>query len=227
MIIKIWHRGACWYAPENTLKSFKKVIDLWIKNTELDIHLSKDWKIVVIHDDSLERTTNWIWKITNFNYEHLKKLNVLENEKIPLLSEVLDLLWKNITINIELKGKGTPKVLNELFNDYIKNKWWNKNNFMVSSFDFKLLSEFKKINNHNIRVSILLESLENIKLDELLLNNYYSINLYYRIITKDIVKQIHGFWKKVFVYTVNNLDTINSLKKIWVDWIFSDYPDRI
>src|SRR3990167_6132033 len=102
-ILKIGHRGAKGYEPENTLISFQKAIDLKVDGIELDVHLSLDGEIMVIHDETIDRTTPNIGFVKNNTSSDLKELG------IPTLIEVLDLTNQKCFINIELKGIGTAK----------------------------------------------------------------------------------------------------------------------
>ncbi len=122
MVTKIGHRGAMGYAPENTLKSFKKALELNINCVELDVHACKSGELAVIHDDEVDRTTNGKGYIAEKDLNEVKILDAGEGEKIPLLSEVLDLIDKRIKINIELKAEGTAKPVYEMIEDYMKNK---------------------------------------------------------------------------------------------------------
>lgn len=104
------HRGASAYAPENTLLSFQKAVDMNADGVELDIQLTKDGEIVVIHDEWLDRTSNGTGWVKDYPLEELKKLEFnqnfpeLDHASIPTMQEVLDLLKPTkLRIDIELK----------------------------------------------------------------------------------------------------------------------------
>ena len=111
--VKIWsHRGATEYAPENTLEAFEMAVKLGADGVELDIHLTKDGEIVVIHDERLERTSNGKGFVKDYTLEQLRELDfsrgtAFSGEKryvIPTLREVFELIRPTgLTINIELK----------------------------------------------------------------------------------------------------------------------------
>ena len=100
-ILKIGHRGAKGYEPENTLIAFQKAIDFKVDGIELDVHLSSDGEIIVIHDETIDRTSDGKGFVNQFTAFELKKYG------IPKLVEVLDLTNQKCFINIELKGIGT------------------------------------------------------------------------------------------------------------------------
>ena len=118
-IVKIGHRGAKGYEPENTLIAFEKAIDLNVDGIELDVHLSLDKEIMVIHDETIDRTTNEIGFVKNFTSSHLRELG------IPKLSEVLSVINRQCFVNIELKGIETAKPVVELIENYILKKTGN------------------------------------------------------------------------------------------------------
>ena len=124
MFLHIGHKGAAGYAPENTLASFQKALDLGVDMIELDVHKSKSGEIVVIHDDTVDKITNGKGKVGELTLKELKKLDVhfgsetkltrpmsgaeqIRKEKIPTLKEVLDLVNGKIKINIEIKARDT------------------------------------------------------------------------------------------------------------------------
>ena len=108
---KVWaHRGASGYAPENTLESFKMAMDMKADGVELDVQLTKDNELVVIHDETIDRTSNKTGFVKDYTLAELKSFNFNNgNEKyeyaqIPTLKEVFQLLKpSNMVINIELK----------------------------------------------------------------------------------------------------------------------------
>lgn len=226
MMLKIGHRGACGYEPENTLLSFKKALDLGVDIIELDVHLSKDKKLIVIHDNTLDRTTNGKGYVSDKTLKELKKLKLEKGEKIPTLKEVLDLINRKVKVNIELKEKGTSKLVFELIKYYINNKNWEYNDFLISSFDYNLLLEFSKLTD-KIKMSFLIDNIPKNLFEMIKTLNILSINPSFEIINKSLVDTIHKHNMKVFVWTVNNKKNIDFVKSLKVDGIFSNYPDRI
>ena len=109
MIHNIAHRGACAYEPENTLRAFERAIEMGATMIELDVHLSQDGHPVVIHDDDLSRTANGSGRIRDMSLEQIKGFNVGQGERIPTLSEVIELARGRVELYIELKGQRTPE----------------------------------------------------------------------------------------------------------------------
>jgi glycerophosphoryl diester phosphodiesterase len=224
-MLKIAHRGASGYEPENTLRSFSRALAMNVDAIELDVHLTKDKKLVVIHDNSVGRTTNGKGWVKNFTFKQLRKLDAGLDEKIPTLKEVFDLVDKKVFINIELKGKNTAKPVAKLIEQYVKKGWWY-NHFIISSFDFKELESFYKTNK-KVRIGVLFEINPNDFFKKAPLVNAYSINFPMKLVTKKYVTKARKQGLKLLVWTVNTKKDIAKMKKLKVDGIFCNFPDRI
>lgn len=143
-IQKIGHRGAKGHLAENTLESIELALSFGVDAIEIDVHRCKSGELVVIHDFTLDRTTNGSGEITEYNLVELKELLVEEKYKIPLLTEVLDLIEGKCGINIELKGTNTAKGTCDIVRDYVENKGWSYSDFILSSFQNNELYEVFK-----------------------------------------------------------------------------------
>ncbi|MDD5109585.1 MAG: glycerophosphodiester phosphodiesterase family protein [Patescibacteria group bacterium] len=226
MFMKIGHRGAMGYAPENTLQSFRKALTLGVDMVELDVYICKTGELVVIHDDKVDRTTNGHGYVIEKTYQELRSLNAGAGENIPSLQEVFDLIDRKAIINIELKGLGTAKPVSELITWYINNKNWESTDFLVSSFNHYELKAFRRLN-PKIPIGALITGIPigYAKFAEQL--NAYSINPCIEFITKEFVDDAHARNIKVFVWTVNDQDDIERMKRLDVDGMFSNFPDRL
>lgn len=143
--IIIGHRGAAAHAPENTISSIKKALELHVPMIEFDVHQCASGELVVIHDFSVDRTTNGTGLVADMTYSQLRELTIEGNEHIPTLPEVLDTINKKAIAVIELKGQNLAKAVADVINEYIKNKDWSYNNFLIVSFDHAQLQEIKKL----------------------------------------------------------------------------------
>lgn len=225
MIIKIGHRGAMGYEPENTLISFQKAINLKVDMIEFDVHLCKTGKVVVIHDDKVNRTTDGNGYVSEKSLKELRELNINKNQKIPTLQETLDLIDKKVKVNIELKGKNTAKPVFQIIKKYVNEKGWFYGDFFISSFDLGELTHFYKLI-PEAKLGYIIKKPTN--LTQLLQNiKLYSVNISVKHLTKDLVNELHKKGIKVFVWTVNDKKEIKRIKSLKVDGIISDYPDRI
>lgn len=226
MVTKIGHRGAMGYAPENTLNSFQKALELKVDVIELDVHICKSGELVVIHDSKVDRTTNGKGYVLEKTLAELKKLKTDNNQRIPTLIEALDLIERKAIINIELKATGTAKPVVKLIEDYVINKSWQYDDFTISSFNHYELKELKEVN-PKIKIGALMAGIpigfaefgEKIKAD--------SVNLDLEFINQEFVDDAHQRGLKVYVRTVNDLNDIAKMKNFNVDGICSNFPDKL
>ena len=218
--LSIAHRGASGYKPENTLIAFQKAIDFKVDGIELDVHLSSDGEIMVIHDETIDRTTNGKGFVKNCTSLQLKKL------EIPTLIEVLELVNRNCFINIELKGMQTAKPVIKLIEQSILDKNWNYTDFLVSSFDWKMLEEVHLLN-PKIRIGVITEEFTQAALAFAKNIKAYSIHPGYRSLTEENIALIQKNGFEVYPWTVNSAEDIQKIKSFNVNGMISDYPDRI
>jgi glycerophosphoryl diester phosphodiesterase len=111
----IGHRGAPLEAPENTLASFRRALDLGVAAVELDVQLTRDGRLAVIHDETLERTTNGCGPVADFTLAELRQLDAGQGEPIPALEEVLELARGRARLLVELKQPEAAPALLEVF----------------------------------------------------------------------------------------------------------------
>jgi len=108
----IGHRGAPFDEPENTLASFRRALELGVAAVELDVQLTKDGRLAVIHDETLDRTTNGRGPVKDFSLAELNRLDAGQGEPVPALEEVFDLVKGKAHLMVELKQpEATPALL--------------------------------------------------------------------------------------------------------------------
>jgi len=232
MVIKVGHRGAMGYEPENTLRSFKKALDIRVDMIELDVYVCKSGELVVIHDETVNRTTNGKGKVEDKTLTELKELDAGKGEKIPTLEEVLDLAnlsaqeGNKIKVNIELKGENTAEPVAKMIDKYIEEKGWSYEDFLVSSFNYKELQKFEKIES-KIKTGFLSEKTPRNFIDFAEKAGAYSVNIPIEHIDNEFVENAHDHGLKVYVWRTNSLEDIKKAKLLDVDYICSNFPDKI
>jgi len=225
MFLKIAHRGASGLEPENTLSSINKALALKADMIEIDVRLTKDKKVIVLHDDKVNRTTNGKGHVHKMTLAEIKKLDAGKGEKVPTLEEVLDTINKKTKINIEIKVKEAVRSTIRIINKYITRKKWKNSHFLISSFDHNLLLEVKKLN-PKLRIGLIIAGIPDVpKLKEKY--NPYSLNLNLTFVSELVIKESHKDKMKVFVWTVNDPEDIRLMHALNVDGLFSDFPDRL
>ncbi|MET3698512.1 glycerophosphoryl diester phosphodiesterase [Bacillus oleivorans] len=227
------HRGSKGTHPENTLAAFQKAIDLGVDGIELDVHVSKDGELVVIHDETVDRTTSGTGRIRDLTLAEIKQLDagswfssVFSDERIPTLEEVLEILnGTDILINIEIKSDIIPyenieeKVLNA-----IKNSGLNESQFIISSFNHYSLEAFKKLA-PQIETAILFM--------EILLDPWqYAANMgasalhvYEPVAFTEMAQRAMRQGFPVRVFTVNSQEHMKALMDLDLSAIMTDFPE--
>ncbi len=138
-MLKIAHRGARLQATENTLTAFEKAIESGANMVELDVQLSKDGQMMVIHDPTVDRTTDGTGFVKDLTYEELRKFRTAEGDKIPTLEEVYELCIGKIQVLTEIKAMKCLEPLARLIE-----RMGNRDEVVVQSFLHGELKEMKK-----------------------------------------------------------------------------------
>jgi glycerophosphoryl diester phosphodiesterase len=221
-MLNIGHRGAMGHEPENTLLSIQKAIELGADYVEIDVHFV-DGQLVVIHDDTLDRTTNYKGLLANYTFEELRKADAGKGQRIPILKEVVDLTKNMVGLNIELKGKGAAKPVHYLLSELTNQ---HRDNILVSSFHVSELVALRKLDN-KLRIGVLSNKRIEHVLDAGLALNAFSIHVNNKVVTKLFIDRVHQAGFKVYAYTVNTIEELLQMISCGVDGVFSNYPDRV
>ncbi len=223
---KIGHRGACGHAPENTLASMRKALELGVHGFEFDIQMSKDGEPVVIHDDTLERTTTGSGPVSDYTFKELQQCDAGGGERIPTLRNVLDLVDKRCRLFIELKADNATKPVAHILHHYVTHFGWSYEQLFVISFDHPQLVAIRVINPElrtganivGIPVSLAAIAEE---------AGAWSINPSVHHLNQALVDDAHRRKLKVITWTANDPLHIARARALGVDGIVSDYPDRL
>ncbi|MCA1553294.1 MAG: glycerophosphodiester phosphodiesterase, partial [Chloroflexi bacterium] len=140
--LNIAHRGASAHAPENTLLAFQRAIELGADLSELDLHLSKDGALIVMHDHTVERTTNGHGAIANLTLAELKQLDAGDGERVSTLPEVIDLVRGRSGLYLELIAEGTPRATVDCLR---AQRFTDRKQVIVGSFNAALVRETKHL----------------------------------------------------------------------------------
>ena len=222
----IGHRGAMGHETENTLPSIQKAMDLGVDMIEIDVFKLKSGEVVVFHDDTVDRLTNGPGSIEGYNIIELKKLIVNGGHQIPILQDVLKLIDNKVALNIELKGAGTADRVNFIMNYYINKKNWSSENFIISSLNWDELKEMRKLN-PDVAIAVLTEEnpIDAIPMAKEL--QAVAINPYFKKLDLDVANQIHDAGFKIYTWTLNEPEDIDAMKKLAVDGIITNFPERV
>ena len=225
-MLKIGHRGAKGYEPENTLVSFQKALDMQVDGIELDVHLSADGEIIVIHDETIDRTTNGNGFVNALSLHELKTFRIDGKHEIPTLKEVFDLVNQDCFINIELKSyEATDKVVS-LIEKYVAKKGWRYDRFLVSSFDWNALQQVAFLND-KIPIGVLTETDLDLALAFAKFIQAKSIHPNFHLLTKENTAKMQEKGLQVLPWTINEVEDIQKIKTFNVNGIITDFPNRI
>ncbi len=228
-MLNIAHRGASGTFPENTLSAFRAAIDADAAMCELDVQLTRDGAVVVIHDDTVERTTDGKGEVAEMTLAELQRLDAgarfrngaVKGERIPTLDEVFAVTAGRCGLNIELKAGGLEHQVAQImqardaFGDSI-----------VSSFDLEYLKKIQQLH-FNIRIALLADE----KPVDLMINavamRAHAINPRWDMVTADLCKAAHERSLKVYTWTVDADARMRALMECGVDGIMTNYPERL
>ena len=223
-LLCIGHRGAMGHAPENTLLSFRKALELGAHCVEGDVYYV-DGHLMVIHDDRLDRTTDGSGYLLEHDFAYLRSLDAGDGEKIPTLEEVFKTVDLRAGVNIELKGSGTagPVV------DFIaarRKDGWRDDLILVSSFNHTELEAVRRMD-PQIKLGVLISGPTVDAVGVAVALGAYSVHFLLKSIDRGLVDDAHSRGLRVFVFTVNDPDDIRRMDGLGVDGVFTNYPERV
>lgn len=220
----IGHRGARGHAPENTLLSIDTAIRLGAHWVEVDVQ-HHDGELWLMHDLTLERTTNGTGQLSAQPASVLRKLDAGRGELIPTLPEALDLIEQRVGVNIELKSwDGCAAAIATCLRDYLADGW-PAERFMVSSFHLPELWEFKQLM-PDVPLGVLYCG---VPLDWAGVAAEFgaaALNISAEFVDARLIADAHARGLQLNVYTVNDPAELRWVRALGVDGVFTDYPDR-
>lgn len=227
-VLRIGHRGSKGYIAENTLESIKHAILLGVDGIEIDVFKCLSGELVLSHENNLKRLTGKSGQLEKLTLGELKKFLVVGKYKIPTLTDVLQTIETPFFVNIELKGLNTAQSTSKIITNLSKSTSWRLENFIISSFNWNELEQFRSIDK-NTPVGVLLSNSmsinEAIEFGKKI--NAQAIHPNFKLLNEKTVKKIKNNGFKIYTWTVNSKNDINYMKKLKVDGIISDFPDKI
>jgi glycerophosphoryl diester phosphodiesterase len=228
------HRGFSAKYPENTMVSFEAAALAGVGMIELDITLTRDSKIVVIHDDTLDRTTNGSGLVGSYTLAELRRLDAgswfhqrFAGEKVPMLDEVLNAFVGRVMINIEIK----PNITNEFYIERIVDQTLEAvdarkaiGEVLISSFDPEILQRVAMSRHHPAIALLLEEAIEENALA--LAEKLGAVSIHPNMDTLDTeaVNRVHSRRFFVFPYNVDSEKKMRRAFKMGIDGLFADDP---
>ncbi len=220
----IGHRGASGEAPENTLCAIRRALELGVDGVEVDVHVTCDGELVVIHDATVDRTTNGCGPVVGMTLETVRQLNAGKGEKIPTLWEVIEVVAGRAWLNVELKAKGTALRVVEAVERAVRELGVPRDAFTISSFDDE---ELALAAGRGIPIGVLVAGRRRGVCRLLRRMKAASLHLSRRMVTPRRVAFARAMGVRLLVYTVNEPAEMERLAALGVDGIFTDFPDRM
>jgi len=234
----IAHRGATGYAPENTVAGFDLAVDMKADYIEIDVQRSKDGELVVIHDTSVDRTTDGTGKVGDLTFDYLRSLDAgswkgeqFAGEPIPTFEEILDRYHGKVGILIELKAPELYPGIEEQVADKLKERNLDKpqnEKIIIQSFNFESMKTMDQLL-PNVPIGVLTSNRADTTAEALQEFSAYAdwFNPSYGIVTEELVNQVHSLGMQIGSWTVRSQDAADFLFEMDVDAIITDYPDYV
>ena len=222
-MLKIGHRGACGYELENSPRSFKKALQLGVDVIETDLRLTKDAVPVLFHDATLDRVTDSTGEISTYTSDDLRRKVKLKNgEQIPTLEEFFDLIsGRGVGVFLDIKFENSEDILLRHVSPYLSNY-----QIVIGSFHPELIKNINRKQN-GIKTGVILrkfpDSIEKLVRD----TGCKVISLRYDAATQEVVRQVRKLGQELVLWTVNDPQDIEKVRRLAPDGIVSDFPDRI
>ena len=226
----IAHRGASAYAPENTLAAFDKALDLGAADVEFDVHFSADGQVVVIHDDTVDRTTNGSGAVAALTLAQLKSLDAgswfaaqFSEERIPTLVELLERYKDRLHFHIEVKGRAEH--LSEKTIDLVRDHGW-LDSVTITSFQKERLEEARAYA-PEIPAGWLAREVDESMIEQARRLRLAMICPHAGILDGELVDRLHQKGFIVRVWGVGDEDVMRRVVEAGADGMTVDFPDKL
>jgi len=232
-MIIIAHRGISGRAPENTAAAFERMIDLNVDWLETDIDITRDGKLILIHDDIVDRTTNGSGEVNNFNFEEIDALDAgswfdkkFATERILTLDALIRFINANhLNVNLELKTKAQDNLRERYLKEIVAaiGTLADDVELIVSSFDHELLWDLHKLAS-DVQIGMLVDgAVPKNWVDVAKAHDVAYLHPDAKFVTSDLITEAHANNIGVNVWTVNRVEVMNRMYESGVDAIFSDF----
>jgi len=227
------HRGYSGKAPENTMAAFELAVKSGADGLELDVHITKDGEVVVIHDDTVDRTTDGTGRVEDYTYEELLKFDAgswfgeeFKGERLPTLADVCEIVkGTDLIFNVELKAGVNFQALTEKVSDLI-NKYDLVSNTIISSFNHYALAYSKQVN-PDLRTAILYSAALYAPWEYVKMIGATALHPKHLTVVPFIVEEAHKNGLMVNPYTVDEPHDVDRMVKAGVDSVITNQVTRV
>ena len=228
----IAHRGASGHAPENTLASFQRAVELGAGFIETDLHLTRDARFVAIHDATLERTTNGRGNVHDFTLAELRELDAgmwfdreFMGQQIPTLEEILEFANKHdVIFYLEIKYDAAWGMHHALVGAIQKAQTAART--IIISFDEGTLKALQQADS-TIMIGLLIDKARKDGVKAATQLGARQLCPKASLVTRDLVERAHRVDVQVATWTVDDSNSMRTMVDAGVDGIMTDFPDRL
>ncbi|MDX8047694.1 glycerophosphodiester phosphodiesterase family protein [Gracilibacillus sp. S3-1-1] len=238
-MINVAHRGASGHAPENTMAAFQKAVEMKADYFEIDVQMTKDGELVIIHDTTVNRTTNGTGAVGDLTFEEIRSLDAgswfdekYAGEKIPTFEEVLDAFRGKIGILVELKSPELYPGIEEKIATVLKERNMDRPNnkkIIIQSFNHDSVQQSKTLLPNLPHGVLAGPSWRNVTDEQLkefaTYADYFNPNM--NIVTTELVNRVHATGMLIMPYTSRSQKQADRLFHLGVDGIVTDYPEHV
>ncbi len=221
MVQIIGHRGARGIEPENTMRSFQKAVELQVDYIECDVHMTKDGRIVLMHDHTVDRTTNGSGAVNSFSFNEIRKLDAGKGETIPTLQELFNLARESVKLHIELKDETAVEKTVRLVE---KNGMEEK--IFLTSGNTDTLKRVRELNASIPKEHIFGKPPDD-AIDRALSVNAKRVSCHISHLTSEFVQKAHENGLHVIAWPPNTVEEAKKAVECGVDLICTDRPDIV
>lgn len=230
MFVNYAHRGASAYAPENTMSSFRKALEIGGNGIELDLQKTKDNKIVIFHDNTIDKKSNGIGRISDYTYNELQKFDFgswfdkkFENERIVLFEDFMkEMQGKDLILAIELKEENIENQTLQIIKQY-----YDSNKIFITSFSYNALLNIRKLDN-NIKIGWLIrEDINEYNIKELMQIQGNQICPPADLVSKEGIKLARRNNLSIRLWKVSTLEIMENSYNLDIDGMTVNFPDKL
>jgi glycerophosphoryl diester phosphodiesterase len=247
--VNLAHRGASALAPENTLEAFQLAVEAGAGGLELDVHMTRDGHIVVIHDATVDRTTNGFGAVSEMTFDELRRFDAGHNfspdggptrpyrgrgVRVPTLGEVLE-EFPGVAVNIDIKA-GTPGIEETVLSVLREADAFGR--VLVVSIPHARVKRFRKVSGGHVSTGASKREIgvffisSRLGLERLVRPAYDTVQVPLRhrgipVVTPRFVRAAHARGVRVDAWTINQADEMRRLLDLGVDVIMTDRPGTL
>ncbi len=215
----IGHRGARGLEPENTLRSFRSAMELGVDALECDVRMTRDYHAVLMHDESVARTTNGTGLVAELTLADIRALDAGHGERVPTLEELLEVVRGACELNIELKD---PLALSPVLE--IVTRWGVRDSVHLTSFDLALHQTLRQAD-QTVRTELIFGDPPPDAIERALAVGACRVSCHLRHLGRQLVADAHVHGLQVIAYPPNTAEEMRVALSYGVDLICTDRPD--